>query len=82
MPQLIKHCREFALQARENLVDVFLEHLTRLRARMWGRADNTMPDKQTIPRQARQLADTLDEQLISLQNVQYVTCLPLRYYIS
>lgn len=44
MPQLISHCKEFTLNSRERLADIFLTDLGRLRVRMRGWSDNTTPD--------------------------------------
>jgi hypothetical protein len=46
IPELIQHCREFTLDSRERLVDIFLADLGRLRKRMREWSDNTTPDRE------------------------------------
>jgi hypothetical protein len=69
MPQLIKYCKEFTFKAREQLADIFLQDLTRLRTRMRGWADNTTPDKQITTREKRLLMAAMTAQINQLVEV-------------
>lgn len=73
MPQLMKHCLEYTLNARERLADVFLEDLTRLRKRMRAWADNTTPDREVTSRQRRLLQESSVNHLKLLDQVCSLT---------
>ena len=62
MPQMITHCIDYTLPARERLANFSLDDINRFRSRMRGWAQNTIPDKQITMREKRLLAKCFREQ--------------------
>jgi hypothetical protein len=69
IPQLIQHCKEYTLNSREMLADIFLEDLGRLTERMRGWSDNTTPDNEMALWQRDSMEACFDEQVGVLEMV-------------
>jgi hypothetical protein len=63
MPQMIIHCIDYTLPARERLANFSLDDIDRFRSRMRGWAQNTIPDKQITMREKRLLEEFFREQV-------------------
>lgn len=71
IPQLRKYCQEFTLGSREGLATQLLEDVNRLKKRMKGWADNSIPDVQLTRGQNQKAKDLFQKHAARLEEVSF-----------